>query len=331
MDAASPSDFCPSETSAGNPSHAADDVRPAAYAGSAYYADAELLAKYIDEVCVGPVRGAVEPLGPGERPIAIVSPHIDPWRGAVGYGHAYAALAASLAPDVDTFVLFGTSHAPMREPFALCRRSFATPLGNAAADFGFIDALAERARGFDPYADDSNHDREHSLEFQAVFLKHALGDRPFRIVPILAGLGEAQFSGRNPEEDPRVTQFLAAVRDLTIGSRGRVVMVAGADMAHVGPSFGDPRPYGGEARARLERRDRESLQRAVVGDSDGFWDDVTSDLDDRRVCGLAPIWSVVRCLPSTVRGKVLHYEQTVDPYNGSIVSHAAVMWTSAGA
>jgi len=68
-----------------------------------------------------------------------------------------------------------------------------------------------------------------------------------------------------------------------------------------------------------------------VGDSDGFWDDVTSDLDDRRVCGLAPIWSVVRCLPSTVRGKVLHYEQTVDPNNGSIVSHAAVMWTSAGA
>ena len=56
---------------------------------------------------------------------------------------------------------------PMREPFALCRKAFATPLGAAEADLESIDALAEHADGFDPYADQFNHKREHSLEFQA--------------------------------------------------------------------------------------------------------------------------------------------------------------------
>ena len=66
---------------------------------------------------------AADPRAPGVR--------IDPWRGAVGYGHAYGALAASLEKDedADTFVVLDTSHAPMREPFALCNKAYDTPLG----------------------------------------------------------------------------------------------------------------------------------------------------------------------------------------------------------
>jgi hypothetical protein len=42
------------------------------------------------------------------------------------------------------------------------------------------------------------------------------------------------------------------------------------------------------------------------------------------VCGLAPIWSLVQSLAGGARGQLLHYEQTVDADDGSIVSHAAV-------
>jgi len=57
----------------------------------------------------------------------------------------------------------------------------------------------------------------------------------------------------------------------------------------------------------------------------GFWSHVSADLDQRRVCGLAPIWSLLRTLgPGGAKGRVLHYEQTVDGQDGSIVSHAAV-------
>ncbi|MGA2449302.1 MAG: AmmeMemoRadiSam system protein B [Polyangiaceae bacterium] len=324
MDASSPPVLRPLAVDSRDPSPAAA-VRPAAYAGGAYYAEPGALARYIEEECLAKARDTGLPEG---RPIALVAPHIDPWRGAVGYGHAYRALASKLPSEVDTFVLFGTSHAPMREPFALCRQSFATPFGTLAADLEAIDLLARRADAFDPYADQSNHRREHSLEFQAVFLKHVLRGRPFRIVPVLAGLGAAQMTGANPDSDEGVVRFLDAVRELAEQRPGRVVFVAGADLAHVGPRFGDPRPYDSDKRGWLQRKDLESLARAAAGDSAGFWAHVIFDLDERRVCGLAPIWSVLRCAPGPVQGKVLHYEQTVDARDGSIVSHAAVLLTT---
>ena len=299
-------------------------VRPASHAGGAYHGEGSKLRRYIDDACLAKAGGPPIAASAQGSMVALVAPHIDPWRGAVGYGHAYGALAAALPKEADTFVLLGTSHAPMREPFALCRKAFETPLGPVAADLEAIDALASRSDGFDPYADQFNHKREHSLEFQTVFLRHLMGERPFRIVPVLAGLGAQQASGEDPASDARVERFVDAVRELVESRPGRVILVAGADLAHVGPRFGDERPYDAERRGQLERADRSSLDLATSHDASGFWADVAHDLDDRRVCGLAPIWSLLRALPKGARGRLLHYEQTVDADDGSIVSHAAV-------
>src|SRR5580658_1093044 len=297
-------------------------VRPASHAGGAYHGERQKLERYIEQSCLAKANVGSVHTG---RMVALVAPHIDPWRGAVGYGHAYGALAAAVPPEADTFVLFGTSHAPMREPFALCRKAFATPLGPVDADEAGIDALAAVADGFDPYADQFNHKREHSLEFQAVFLKHLLADRELRIVPVLAGLAIHQASGEDPASDARVVRFLDGVRALVEARPGRVVIVAGADMAHVGPRFGDAKPYGEQQRGALERADRTSLAHASALDAAGFWAQVSADLDERRVCGLAPIWSLLRSVGgSRAEGRLLHYEQTVDEGDGSIVSHAAV-------
>jgi AmmeMemoRadiSam system protein B len=304
------------------------DVRPATHAGGAYHREAAKLRRYIDQSCLEAASVGGTP--PAEAPrkdgtmVGLVAPHIDPWRGALGYGHAYGALAGALPEEVDTFVLFGTSHAPMGAPFTLCRKAFATPLGNVDPDTEIIDALAAHADGFDPYADQFNHKREHSLEFQVVFLKHLLGARPFRIVPILAGLGAQQASGDDPADDPRVASFIDGARALVEARPGRVVVVAGADLAHVGPRFGDERPCDIQQRAALESADRESLEQAVALDSAAFWAHVSRDMDTRRVCGLAPIWSLLQSVSGGARGRVLHYEQTVDAEDGSIVSHAAL-------
>ena len=198
--------------------------------------------------------------------MGLVSPHIDPWRGAVGYGHAYGAMKRALvAQEVDTFILLGTSHAPMRQPFALCRKGFATPLGTMEPDLAAIDALAD-AVPFDAYADQFNHKREHSLEFQVVFLKHLLGERPAKIVPILAGLGEHQARGSDPSRDGAVEQVLGALRSIVETRGGRAVLVAGADLAHIGPRFGDERPDGARLLA-LGATDRDSLTRAIAPDA----------------------------------------------------------------
>ncbi|HEX8791598.1 MAG TPA: AmmeMemoRadiSam system protein B [Polyangiaceae bacterium] len=300
---------------------AESSVREASHAGGAYHGERSKLRRYIDESCLAKANGARAKDG---TMVGLVAPHIDPWRGAVGYGHAYASLAAAVPQEAETFVLFGTSHAPMREPFALCRKAFQTPLGEVAADVEAIDALAAGAEGFDPYADQFNHKREHSIEFQVVFLRHVLGGRPFRIVPVLAGLGAQQASGEDPERDASIRKFIDGVRALVEKRPGRVVVVAGADLAHVGPRFGDEHPYDEAARAKLESTDRGSLDHASAADAPGFWADVARDLDVRRVCGLAPIWSLLRSIPGGTKGRVLHYEQTVDAEDGSIVSHAAL-------
>jgi AmmeMemoRadiSam system protein B len=296
-------------------------VRPASHAGGAYHLEPDELRRYLDARCLdvaasspAPARGTL---------VALVAPHIDPWRGATGYGHAYGAMKRALeAQTVDTFVLLGTSHAPMKEPFALCRKGFDTPLGLMEADLTAIDALAD-AVPFDAYGDQFNHKREHSLEFQVVFLKHLLGDRPAKIVPILAGLGEHQARGTDPGRDEAVRKMLGALRHVVESKGGRAVLVAGADLAHVGPRFGDERPSADQLQA-LDVTDRDSLARAVAPDAPAFWEHVARDLDTRRVCGLAPIYSLLSALPKGASGHLLHYEQTVDKDDGSVVSHAAV-------
>jgi AmmeMemoRadiSam system protein B len=300
---------------------AALDARPASHAGGAYPGERVELAEYIDQKCMHAAGKAKK----GARIRALVAPHIDPWRGAVGYGHAYGALAASLEHDrdADTFVVLGTSHAPMREPFALCDKAYDTPLGPMPVDDAFVSELAAAAE-FDPFADLLNHKREHSIEFQAVFLKHVLGERKARIVPILAGLGDEQSSRKDPRKTAAVARFLDALRAGIAKRNGRVVLVAGADMAHVGPRFGDPEAHDDRQRGALEETDRASLELATQHDASGFWEHVAADLEERRVCGLAPIFSLVDVLDEKARGEVLHYEQNVDPDDGSIVSHASL-------
>ena len=295
-------------------------LRPASHAGGAYPGEAKALDTYIAEQCVS--RAA--PKRRRGRMVGLVAPHIDPWRGAVGYGHAYGTLARTLPDEVDTFLVFGTSHAPMKEPFALLRKGYDTPLGAMPVDEAAVDALAKAAR-FDAYHDAMNHKREHSIEFQAAFLRHLLGKREARIIPILAGLGDAQARKRSPRLDAKVASFFDAVKKLVDSRKDRIVVVAGADLAHVGPRFGD-KAFDAEQRAALEATDRDSLGRATARDEIAFWEHVASDLDTRRVCGLGPMYSLLEALTATseTRGELLHYEQTVDADDGSIVSHAAV-------
>ncbi len=297
---------------------ASADVRHASHAGGAYHGDSRKLGAYIEKECFA--KADTKSNGHGTL-AGLVAPHIDPWRGARCYGEAYGVLGKAFPADANTFVLFGTSHAPMREPFALCRKAFDTPLGRLEADKDAIDAIAA-ACDFDPYADQFNHKREHSLEFQAVFLKHLLGNREARIIPILAGLGEQQSTGKSPHGARTVDRFFDAVRKVVDDKRA--IVIAGADLAHVGPRFGDEKAFDEGERLALDQTDHESLDHATRGDAEGFWRHVAGDLETRRVCGLAPIYALLRTITNGSRGHLRHYEQNVDPDEGSIVSHAAV-------
>ncbi|MFO0556064.1 MAG: AmmeMemoRadiSam system protein B [Polyangiaceae bacterium] len=302
-------------------------VRPAAFAGSAYHGEEAALRRFVDERCLD----VAAPLELERTVRGLVAPHMDLWRAAPGYGSAYAALAERLPESVETVLVLGTCHVGMRSPFAFTKKRWDTPLGAMHADSAFIDRVAARAR-VDLFADEYKHRGEHSIEFQLVFLRHLFGERPLSIVPILCGLGRAQALGLDPRRERESEVVLGALEEELAAHPERYLVVAGADLAHVGPRFGDPRALDERGRARLEARDRASIRALLGRDAAGFFADVVSDASERRVCGTGPLYTLLRALDALgpTRGHALEYTQHVDPDEGSIVSYVAAAFESEG-
>lgn len=65
------------------------------------------------------------------------------------------------------------------------------------------------------------------------------------------------------------------------------------------------------------------LESVVAGDAGAFFESVARDGDRRRICGLSPIYAVLRVLGGRA-GALRHYGQWPDPQG--VVSHASVVY-----
>ena len=103
-------------------------------------------------------------------------------------------------------------------------------------------------------------------------LRHILGARrPFSIVPVLASyVHEAVWSKSDPERDLRVPRFIDALLETMAASRRNVCVIAGVDLAHVGPRFGDPEPNTPEGLAAVRTADLGMLEAVTAGDATAF-------------------------------------------------------------
>ena len=289
-------------------------VRRATSAGGSYPAEAEALRVFLDEI----LASAELPASTSRDLRGLIAPHIDHPRGRRSYADAYAALAH--AEPADLFVLLGTSHAPTTERFALTRKDFETPLGVARTDVDVVDALLERS-SCDLLADEFVHRAEHSIELELVFIQHLCeqAGRAFKIVPILCG----SFPDASPDALPGVVEVIDALRDLMNDAGRRVVIVAGADLAHVGPRFGGEQRVTPRMLADLERVDRETLAFVEGGDADGFFAFVMRDENARNICSVASVYLSVKALEPCAP-TLLRYEQWSDDDGASCVTFAAM-------
>ncbi|MCP4642468.1 MAG: AmmeMemoRadiSam system protein B [bacterium] len=291
-------------------------ARPAHLAGKSYPDNADELRDYLDGLLAEADGGGEAPEGPVR---CLIAPHIDFDRGGPGYAHAYARLAAGPAPEVA--IVFGVIHAGAAPPFVLTRKDFATPLGTVTTDVDLVNRLAE-ACPWDAFEAELAHRTEHSLEFQAVMLAHMFGDKT-RIVPVLCGVF-CDEDDESPADLPGVTAFLDVCRSIMSESGGKAVVIAGADLAHVGHRFGDEFDIDDAIVARVRERDTEDLAYAAKGDHAGWYWSVMKDGNERRVCGINCVYSALRSVDGTAKaGEVLHYGYAPDPAGG-IVSFAAV-------
>ena len=301
-------------------------VRAPAHAGGAYAGEARALAAQIDAFFAhpegpGPARRAGGGTAGSPSPLrGLIAPHIDFPRGGPTYAWAYREVVHR--SDADLFVILGTCHGGMEDPFAVTLKPFATPVGEVPVDRDLYEALAARA-GQDLLASEVAHRHEHSVEFQAVMLRHLLGaTRPFTILPVLASfLHEAIWHGTEAEADPRVPRFIDALRSAVAVSGRRVCLVAGVDLAHVGPRFGDAGPNTAASLRDVERDDLAMLRAVAAGDPGAFYGAVAADADRRRICGLSPIYTFLRALGGG-GGRLLRYSQWPDP-EGAVTFCAA--------
>jgi AmmeMemoRadiSam system protein B len=298
---------------------AASPLREPAHAGSAYPAEAdelrETMRRYMDGAAAASRDGSL---------VGIAAPHVSPEGGWQSYRDAYAALQPEHRER--TCVILATSHYGTPERFGLTRKDFATPLGNARCDTRLVDWLAERT-GDSVDMEDYCFSFEHTVEFQVVFLQHALGP-DVKILPILCGpFAESLYRGGLPEDTDGVRRFFDALSELHDRESGRLLWVLGVDMAHMGARYGDRfRAVANEGpMAEVGMRDQRRMEAINAGDAHGFWDQVQQNHDDLKWCGSAPFYTFLKSVPR-LRGELQRYEQwNIDEQ--SVVSFAGMTFS----
>ncbi|MGH7724768.1 MAG: AmmeMemoRadiSam system protein B [Candidatus Eiseniibacteriota bacterium] len=328
----------------------AEPSRTAALAGISYPADAPALTSFLaahDEMArtwrdgkapapgvPGDTTGLVGTHAPPTSapattaPRAIAAPHIDPRRGGSLLARAYLeldGLTNDALPDV--IFVFGTGHAMLEEPYAITAKAYETPLGSVPTDGEIVRAIVERAGEF-LWAEEMAHRDEHSIEFQAIALRHRLGAKSFRMVPILCGGFHALLrTDQRPEQDSKVEALVAAVSSAAAGLERdgqKVAFVAGVDLSHVGARFGDVVDLDSETLGDIEKRDRDALAAAARGDAGAWFDAIAAHGDSTRICGYAAMYTMLR-VAAPGDGRLLAYEQSLEE-GGSVVSYASMVW-----
>jgi len=296
-------------------------VREAAFAGKSYEKDPEPLKARL-EAYLRQAEGNGPAGETGVRLKGVVAPHIDFQRGGLCYAFAHREILEKSSSRC--FIIFGTAHAPIKQPFCLTRKDFATPLGKLCADRDLIDAIQSRCPD-DLFADEGAHRSEHSIEFQCLFLRYLYPDPiPLRIVPILSGsLQQAIQKGISPMEIKPVRRFIEALRESVSLLKEEVCYVASADLAHMGHQFGDRDGLEEYDLRVLTEEDREMLRHVESMDGEGFFSSISKEADRRRICGLSPIYAMLHVLEAQ-KGKLMHYGQAYTRETRSVVSFASL-------
>jgi AmmeMemoRadiSam system protein B len=227
------------------------------------------------------------------------------------------------------YVILGTCHTPVQGHFSATLKDYATPLGSVPADAAFVDRLG-RVWGRDLFEGEFSHAGEHSIEFQAVYLR-ALGLAGDGAAPIVPLLCDSLHSIVPPDKSPRdvaiSADFLDALRQALVEDGRRITLIAAVDLAHVGPRFGDSWPVDLQRQALVGSADREMLDLVLAPDADAYYAQVMRDRDARRICGLTPIYLLTALMQSEQRrGELLRYTQWVDTDKSSSVTFASAIF-----
>lgn len=255
-------------------------------------------------------------------PRAIVAPHLDYPRGWRNYASAYYPLCRGTGPRPerpDRVVVLGTNHFGAGDGAVLSELGLRCPLGDLPADRAVIDALVART-GRALVAEQLDHFAEHSIDLHAPWLHHCFGD-----VPVVAALVPDPLQPMLADDGERLDHpaFVAVLREVLEEVGGRTFFVSSADLSHVGPQFGEPRPVDDRRAGEVEDRDREMLAKYQQGDVDEFLEAMRWHNNSTRWCSVGNMSAVLSLVaPETI--ELIDYEQAGDDEGRVLVSSASI-------
>ncbi|MFA6092697.1 MAG: AmmeMemoRadiSam system protein B [Elusimicrobiota bacterium] len=302
-------------------------VRKAALADAAYPSGAPALSSLLGKFLLHDAEGPKKALSPKpsspQTPKGLVAPHIDLARGGFAYAWSYQAL--SECPPPDLIVALGVAHVSPDSPWTLTAKDYETPYGPMKASAELFAEFKDLL-WYDPCKDEWAHRKEHSLEFQALWLKSLWRDAAPPWLPILTSSFE-RFCPKNAPSSVQTMETAIEAIGRRLAERAktqRILVLAAVDLAHVGPKFGDELKLDDALRKKVEAEDRATLEKAFALDADAFYLSSAVEGSWRHVCGSSALYTALRWMKAlgAKQGKLLRYGQADDPAGG-IVSFSA--------
>lgn len=289
-------------------------------AGSCYPEDPvalkDFIQKHFDQVADDSFQDMDDVAG-------LICPHIDYQRGANIYAQVWSKAKKALE-QAELVVILGTDHIDTKGMITLTLQNYETPLGIVPAAKEIVEEIADEL-GDDAFVSELNHCAEHSIEASLIWLQYLLGDRACPVVPILCGSFYRFIeNGDSPLKSKQITSTIDILKKLC--RRKRMVIVAAADLAHMGPVFGDQMQLDTAGRVRMAKDDEEIIQTMCRGDAGEFYSIIQKEKDRRHVCGVPPIYIALSSMPDA-QGISVGYEQCpASPDQTSLVSICGVLY-----
>ncbi len=254
----------------------------------------------------------------GTPVVGIVAPHLDYARGGSNYAAAYKCLETGARERPDRVVVLGTNHFGLGDGVVMTEFGFETPLGTLRPDAPVLERLRD-AFGDKLFKDQIDFAGEHSVNLHLPWIQHLWGD-----VPVVAALVPDPTVAMIEDDGARVSakEFAGGLKTVLAQAGGRTVIVASADLSHVGPQFGDRSALDAARRREVEEADREVLREFIEG-PDRMIAHFARNGNAARWCSIGNMFVAATAVPHASR-EMVAYAQSAEPNGGAMVTSAAL-------
>ncbi len=291
----------------------------------------ELLVKQMDAWIDKALEQAEDPSF-DTLPKGIAAPHIDYVRGWPNYAHIYGRMRVVDRPE--RILILGTNHHGRGTGVVACSKGYESPLGVCQLDKALLNNLVAELNGRGGnlgavlLEQEFDHEREYSIEMQIPWIQHIFGQNEAgEFVPVVGALvhdiSRTQDGDSYDGKGVGLMPFVESARNAIASLPGKTLVLASADLSHVGPQFGDKEPVNEARRNEVAKHDQEMIEHLKNNEPEALVSSMAWQQNPTRWCSVGNLVAAMKIVdPKNV--KMLSYSAAADPQGVGCVSSLAM-------